>query len=170
MPSRHRARPLSHGHDVSRACGQRASPLSMSNALLLTRSPLAAHEAWIAQSSVCADARLPHARPCTRTLSLRHTSRSVQRAPSHAIFHRRVDTYTVALKTERTVPCAAGHGSAAAHAACARLQSVPHTRLSTWTFSRAFSRRRAQHTPAHAMSHERADTYVVAFEVERPVT
>ena len=36
--------------------------------------------------------------------------------------------------------------------------------------SGAYTRRRAQHPSAHAISHERADTYGVAFKVERPMT
>ena len=58
----------------------------------------------------------------------------------------------------------------AAHAACAQLQSLLHAAEHMNALALVYTRRRAQRTPAHAMSHERADTYVVAFKVERPVT
>ena len=88
----------------------RVSPLATLNALLLTRLPLAAHAAGIAQSSVCADARLPHARHAN-TLSATNEQERATRALARDV-SLAVDTYAVALKVERTVACAAGHGSA----------------------------------------------------------
>ena len=84
----------------------RALPLSPSNALLLTRSPLAAHAAGIAQSGrisrscVRADARSSHARLRMCTLSLQHP-RGQTRAhtPSHAMSLNRADSCVVAFKS-----------------------------------------------------------------------
>ena len=89
--------------------GERADtcvPLSPSNALLLTRSPLAAHAAGIAQSGrisrscVRADARSSHARLRMCTLSLQHP-RGQTRAhtPSHAMSLNRADSCVVAFKS-----------------------------------------------------------------------
>ena len=106
----------------------RALPLSPSNALLLTRSPLAAHAAGIAQSGrisrscVRADARSSHARLRMCTLSRQHAGRRAHTRPRTRC-HSIVLTHALSLSSQ------------------------------TLCRSRG---RRAQHAPSHALSHGRA--------------
>ena len=151
-----------------------ASSLSESSALLLTRSTTgSACGLNRALLRVCGHTLL-HQRPRTRALVRSHMRRRAQHAPSYALSHKRADTCVVAVKVECTLTYAAGHRQRTRPGtrvlACAQTQALPRARPRTLTLSLQHTSRRVQHASLHAMSRERADTYVVALKVERPVT